>query len=72
VLHGAEPSFDMLAEHGPDGLCLHGEAYGTVSSTIVALDAGLGVSRYWPRPGQPCVTPTRGLTAAARSVLAAR
>jgi uncharacterized protein with NRDE domain len=72
VLHGAEPSFDLLAEHGADGLCLHGESYGTVSSTIVALDAGLGVSRYWHRPGQPCVTPTRGLTAAARSVLAAR
>jgi hypothetical protein len=29
----------------------HGDAYGTVSSTVAALDRRLGVSRYLHRPG---------------------
>lgn len=72
ILDDHEPAFDVLADHGPDGLCHHGEQYGTVSSTVVALGDRFGVARYWHRPGQPCVTPTRDLTAAARAVSAAR
>lgn len=72
ILADQEPSFDVLADHGPDGLCHHGETYGTVSSTVVALDGALRVARYWHRPGQPCVALTRDLTADARRVLAAR
>jgi uncharacterized protein with NRDE domain len=72
ILDAHEPGFDVLADHGPDGLCHHGETYGTVSSTVVALDDRLGVARYWHRAGLPCVTPTRDLTSAARAVLAAR
>ncbi len=64
------PGFDLLATHGdePDaGLCHHGDAYGTVSSTVIALDRSLRVVRYLHRPGLPCRTPTLDLTAAARA-----
>ncbi|HEV7735295.1 MAG TPA: NRDE family protein [Candidatus Binatia bacterium] len=66
ILDAHIPDFDLLADHGPpEGLCHHGETYGTVSSTVVALDAELRVVRYLHRPGLPCVTPTQDLTAAA-------
>jgi uncharacterized protein with NRDE domain len=64
------PGFDLLVTHGdaPDtGLCHHGDDYGTVSSTVIALDRTLRVSRYLHRPGQPCRTPSIDLTAAARA-----
>jgi hypothetical protein len=72
ILDAHEPGFDVLADHGPDGLCHHGETYGTVSSTVVALDDRLGVARYWHRAGLPCTAPTRDLTSESRAVLAAR
>jgi len=71
LLARATPGFDLLASHGPPpehGLCHHGDAYGTVSSTVVALDRALRVSRYWHRPGLPCETPTSDLTTSARAV----
>jgi hypothetical protein len=71
LLARATPGFELLASHGlpPEhGLCHHGDAYGTVSSTVVALDRALRVSRYLHRPGLPCSTSTLDLTAAARAV----
>jgi hypothetical protein len=71
LLETAPPGFDLLTSHGPDtdhGLCHHGEEYGTVSSTVVALDRALRVTRYLYRPGLPCQAPTLDLTAAARAV----
>ena len=68
-----EPTFDLLADHGPPdslGLCHHGDQYGTVSSTVIALGRDLRVTRYWHRAGLPCSTPTSDLTAAARAVAA--
>jgi len=48
---------ELLAEHeGADPLCRHGEGYGTVCSTILALRGG-AVSSYLFAPGQPCITP---------------
>jgi hypothetical protein len=70
LLDGGAPGFDLLATHGeaPDsGLCHHGEEYGTVSSTVIALDRSLHVARYLHRPGLPCRTATLDLTAAARA-----
>ena len=71
LLETAPPGFDLLTSHGPDtdhGLCHHGEEYGTVSSTVVALDRALHVTRYLYRPGLPCRSPTLDLTAVARAV----
>lgn len=68
LLDGRAPGFDLLASHGEDsGLCHHGDAYGTVSSTVIALDRALRVARYLHRPGLPCRTPTLDLTDAARA-----
>ena len=70
LVAGAPPGFDLLASHGArgdDGLCHHGDAYGTVSSTVIALDRSLRVARYLHRPGLPCRTDTVDLTAAARA-----
>lgn len=48
---------ELLGEHeGADPLCRHGERYGTVCSTILALRGG-AVSSYLFAPGQPCTTP---------------
>jgi hypothetical protein len=67
------PGFGPLADHGAppgDGLCHHGSEYGTVSSSVIVLDRALRLQRYLHRPGLPCITPTRDLTAAARAALA--
>ena len=74
LLARATPGFELLVSHGPPpehGLCHHGDAYGTVSSTVVALDRALRVSRYLHRPGLPCSTSTVDLTSAARAVTGA-
>ncbi|MCW5892268.1 MAG: NRDE family protein [bacterium] len=67
----APADFPLLCDHGTaggtNGLCHHGRAYGTVSSTVLALGRERDVLRYWHRPGQPCTTPTVDLTAAARA-----
>ncbi len=75
VATAAGVGFDALADHGAagdDGLCHHGDAYGTVSSTVIALDRDLRVVRYLHRPGLPCRTPGVDLTDAARAVTARR
>ena len=72
LVESAPPGFALLTSHGrgtDDGLCHHGVAYGTVSSTVVALDRALRLTRYLYRPGLPCQTPTTDLTAAARAVV---
>jgi hypothetical protein len=72
LLRREHPGFGALADHGAppgDGLCHHGSDYGTVSSTVIALDAALRPHRYLHRPGLPCITPTRDLTRAARTAL---
>lgn len=74
LLAGAAPGFAALASHGvagDDGLCHHGEAYGTVSSTVVVLDRRLRVAHYLHRAGLPCGTATQDLTAPARAAIAA-
>ena len=38
-----------------DAACIHGDVYGTVSSSTVI--AGDRVRRYEHAPGRPCVTP---------------
>jgi len=48
-----------LGDHAHDptaALCVHTEAYGTRSSSIVALDSIASAWRYWHAPGPPCVT----------------
>src|SRR5262249_58518954 len=49
LVESAPPGFALLTSHGrgtDDGLCHHGVAYGTVSSTVVALDRALRLTRY--------------------------
>jgi hypothetical protein len=68
---GDLPDFAQLAdhgEHGDDGLCHHGDAYGTVSATRVVLDGALRALRYAHASGLPCTAPARDLTAEARRV----
>jgi hypothetical protein len=70
LLRGRAPDFDLLADHGrqgSDGLCHHGAEYGTVSSTVLALDHDFRVTRYWHRGGLPCAGVSLDLTGAARS-----
>jgi uncharacterized protein with NRDE domain len=52
---------ELLADHqGADPVCRHGEGYGTVCSTILALD-GATVRSYLFAPGPPCTTPFEAL-----------
>jgi hypothetical protein len=49
----------LLRGHGESGappVCLHGERFPTVSSTLLALNER-GPARYLHAPGPPCVTP---------------
>ena len=72
LLDGAAPDFALLADHGAsveDGLCHHGELYGTVSATVVALDADLRIVRYAHAGGPPCRNTAVDLTARARVVV---
>jgi hypothetical protein len=85
LLRTAAPSFALLADHGARddgaarttervasaGLCHHGDEYGTVSATVVALDADLRVTRYLHAPGLPCRTASIDLTAVARAATGA-
>ena len=66
------PDFGVLGDHGTsaeDGLCHHGEVYGTVSSTMVELDRALRVVRYLHVSGPPCRGVPVDLTARARAVV---
>jgi uncharacterized protein with NRDE domain len=52
---------DLLADHGgEDPLCRHGERYGTVCSTILAL-RGTSLVEYRFACGPPCTTPFTSL-----------
>jgi uncharacterized protein with NRDE domain len=51
----------LLADHeGADPLCRHGDRYGTVCSTVLALEPGR-IVRYAFAPGPPCTTPFAAL-----------
>lgn len=74
LLDGAAPGLVLLGDHGArsdDGLCHHGETYGTVSATLVELDAGLVVTRYVHVSGPPCRGVPVDLTQRARAVVLA-
>ena len=38
----------------PNNLCVHGDAYGTRSSTVIVFDAEIDRFRYWHADGAPC------------------
>jgi hypothetical protein len=72
LLAMAAPDFALLGDHGvagDDGLCHHGEQYGTVSATVVMLDRALRVVRYVHVNGPPCRGVAVELTAAAQAVV---
>jgi hypothetical protein len=72
LLDGAAPDFALLADHGAsadDGLCHHGELYGTVSATVVALDGTFRILRYAHVNGPPCRSAPIDLTSRARAVV---
>src|SRR5262245_17957333 len=73
LLAGAAPDVALLGDHGvsdTDGLCHHGELYGTVSATVLVLDGRFGVVRYAHVSGPPCRGRIVDLTARARAVTA--
>lgn len=75
AMAAAPPDLAMLGDHGAspeDGLCHHGEVYGTVSATFVAIDASGRVQRYLHAGGPPCRNLAVDLTAAARRVTGSR
>lgn len=45
---------DVLGDHDL-GVCVHGDGYGTCSSSLLEIDAG-GSARYWFADGKPCET----------------
>jgi uncharacterized protein with NRDE domain len=45
------------AQKGAPGMCLHGEHWGTVGSTIVAMTSNCRRSQYHYAAGPPCQTP---------------
>jgi uncharacterized protein with NRDE domain len=72
LLDEGTPDFALLVDHGSsadDGLCHHGELYGTVSATVVALDATFGIVRYAHVNGPPCRSVPVDLTSRARAVI---
>lgn len=71
LLASAAPDLALLGDHGgsrEDGLCHHGELYGTVSATVVALDRDFRIVRYAHVSGPPCRGIAVDLTARARAV----
>jgi uncharacterized protein with NRDE domain len=71
LLDGATPDWALLADHGhgpEDGLCHHGEVYGTVSATVVAFDRDFHVVRYEHVAGPPCRGVPVDVTARARAI----
>jgi len=72
ALDGGAPDLALLVDHGSgadDGLCHHGDAYGTVSATAVALDGRFGIVRYIHVSGPPCRGVPADLTARARAIV---
>jgi uncharacterized protein with NRDE domain len=69
----AAPTIAHLGDHGgtdDDGLCHHGEIYGTVSAAVVHLGRDGSIERYLYASGPPCRAVPRDLTAAARATVA--
>jgi uncharacterized protein with NRDE domain len=72
LLAASSPDLSLLGDHGAspeDGLCHHGEVYGTVSATVVALDRDLHVVRYAHVSGPPCRGVPIDLTERARAAI---
>jgi uncharacterized protein with NRDE domain len=72
LVRSASVDFDVLGDHGSgaeDGLCHHGEVYGTVSATVVGVGPRFDVTRYAHVAGPPCRGTAVDLTAAARRVV---
>jgi uncharacterized protein with NRDE domain len=68
ILEHRGACFDALATHGDAllALCGHGDDYGTVSATVVAMDRDGRVDRYLHRTGPPCVGAEHDFGAPAR------
>jgi hypothetical protein len=54
---------DVLADHttaldprGPGSLCVHADAFGTRSSSVLLVPANERAVRYWHADGPPCRT----------------
>jgi len=47
---------DPRAGAMPNNLCVHGDGYGTRSSSVIVFDAMRGNFRYWHAEGPPCRT----------------
>jgi uncharacterized protein with NRDE domain len=72
LVDGCVPGFAILADHGTvpdDSVCHHGDLYGTVSATVIALDRRFGVVGYEHVNGAPCQGVRVDLTATARAVV---
>lgn len=68
LVRGRGAGFDALASHGDAerSLCRHGDDYGTVSATVVALDRAGWPVRYHYRAGPPCMSVEHDLGRRAR------
>jgi uncharacterized protein with NRDE domain len=72
LLAAGPPALVLLGDHGhstEDGLCHHGELYGTVSATVVVLDRQLHITQYLHAGGPPCRAVPVDLTERARAVV---
>jgi uncharacterized protein with NRDE domain len=58
-------------ENGP-GICLHGDGFGTVGSSVVGLPLDVHQSVYHYAPGPPCRTPYVDYSNSLRDLLAPR
>jgi uncharacterized protein with NRDE domain len=56
--HGGDPP-------GPNALCIHGKEAGTVSSSLITLDAGGNLESFYHAQGPPCRNQYKCLFAAA-------
>lgn len=54
------------ATDGAVPLCRAGGDYGTVSSSVIAIDRDGGLAAYWHAPGPPCERPFAPVTISAR------
>lgn len=54
ILADHSTPLDPRAGAIPTNLCVHGERYGTRSSSIILFDAARGRFRYWHADGPPC------------------
>jgi uncharacterized protein with NRDE domain len=57
VLSDHSTPLDPRGGSMPNNLCVHGETYGTRSSSLLVYSASAGVFRLWHANGPPCQTP---------------